>query len=460
MTPIFFKKIHLATIAAITSIAIVGCSSNSDSKESVISDPEENVVASSCFWVGPYKKEIQETNFAFPDTGARYWTAGYNLPEGASLKLNGEFPYARYMSINSYRADASPAHSIADNVIIANTGSENPFVDGSSRLGTSRDYTITMAAGDAPDVVPPNTVYDHAESGAKTTLLYRIYVPDEGQHEGGGVNLPSPELTLSDGSVLTGTAACDTLNADPNLVDIPSIPPNTYAFLRSNNPAENALIEENQVKTVKWRAAYNAQYANQCSFLGQCDPNPVRQVGWFANNDNQYVSAFIDRNIKPIVVIRGKIPNTPTTLSSNETVDESQAQLRYWSICQNEYYSQKVTDCLYDEQITINADGKYTIVTSLIDDKPENATNECGVGFLPWSAEGDGFGKIDGFDNNETDGFLIARNMLPMNGFSQTAQNTTTPGDEAEVMGDYLPTAQYFTKAEFEALGCDTYTAI
>jgi hypothetical protein len=62
--------------------------------------------------------------------------------------------------------------------------------------------------------------------------------------------------------------------------------------------------------------------------------------------------------------------------------------------------------------------------------------------------------------NHSGDGLLVVRNMLPSAGFDKAVQNTATPGDEATVMGEFLPTAEYFTKAEFEALGCDAYNSL
>ena len=50
--------------------------------------------------------------------------------------------------------------------------------------------------------------------------------------------------------------------------------------------------------------------------------------------------------------------------------------------------------------------------------------------------------------------------MLPADDFDQAIHNTEVPGDEADVMGDYLPRARHFTKAEFDALGCDPWLAL
>ncbi len=315
---------HIALVA-LGSSALIGCGGGSSSSKS-----SDQVSTASCFWVGPYSKDRVETNFAFPDNGARYWHAGYDIPAGASLKLNGEFPHARYMGLNSYYGGdksavnyAAPVHSIADAAMEPNTGSINPFIDGASRNSQYRDYQVTLAAGNTPETVPANTLYGNAQGDDNTVILYRVYVPDAGKDIQGGVALPEPELTLENGEVLTGTAACEALNVDSQILETPFIPDATYKFLRtSGNPAQNSLNEDG--KTVRWKAAYNATYASQCSFLGNCEANPERLVNWYANEDNQYISAFIDREINPVVVIRGKIPSVPTTHSGEEEFDNSQ----------------------------------------------------------------------------------------------------------------------------------------
>lgn len=437
---------HGIAIAAVSLLTACGGSDNNDSQQAPIPDQANN-----CFWSDPYSIDNPVSNFAYPDTGAIYWHARYTLPEGASLKLHGQYPQARYMSFNSYRADASPVHALGDQQIQADTGSTNPYAQGAQRNSENRDYQIQLVPGEVPATEVQNSLYTHAQAGEEATLLYRVYVPDTGLDANGGQALPTPELTLTGGEVLTGQAACDSLQSDENFLSIPLIPEQTYANLRQNNPAKESPI---------WRAAYNVQFNLQCAYLGMCGGEPERQVGWFANLDNQYLSTYLDRSIKPVAVIRGKIPNIPATLDNVEVFDESQAQLRYWSMCQNEYYSQKVTACLYDEQVTINPDGYFTIVTSQEADRPSNATSDCGIGYLPWSESGDGFSIIPGRNDHADDALLIMRNMLPVNGFAQTVQNTATPGDEAQVLGDYMPTVQYFTQAEFEALGCDAYTAL
>jgi len=122
-------------------------------------------------------------------------------------------------------------------------------------------------------------------------------------------------------------------------------------------------------------------------------------------------------------------------------------------MCEYEYYSQKVNGCLFDEQVTINDDGFYTIVTSREEDKPDNATEECGVSFIPWPVNGDGFGIVEGRESNPNDAYMTIRNILPAEDFDQVIQNTSVSGDEEEVMGEYLPKGQYSQKRRLRALG-------
>jgi hypothetical protein len=65
---------------------------------------------STCLWVGPVA--FGQPNAGYPDEGVVYWYAEYQLPPGAKLVLRGQFPQARYMSLNSYDADGRPTDGI------------------------------------------------------------------------------------------------------------------------------------------------------------------------------------------------------------------------------------------------------------------------------------------------------------------------------------------------------------
>lgn len=442
--PNTIKKSLLTLLSCLSIISLVGC--NSDSEQAV----GKQIEPSACFWVGPYNIDHPERNFAYPDTGANYWHAGYTLPEGASLTLHGEYPYARYISLNSYRADTSPATAITDKDIIADDGSFNPYIQGAERQKQLREYTLAIAQGQPEGELAANTLFDYAEQGSKAVLIYRVYVSDDGENEQGGVELPAVELTLSTGEQLFGQQACDALQVDSDNLEIPLVPKETYAKIRLNpafDPAKTPAI---------WRAAYNGAFGIQCNFLGNCEGEPQRQVNFYANADNQYVSTFLNSDFGEVAVTRGKLPKVPNTLSGETIFDESASQVRYWSICQNEYYSQVVTACLFDEELIVDGDGYYTVVTSPRVNKPTNAKLECGFNYLPWTEQGDGFGRVvEGGNNKLNEALLIVRNMLPKADFAQAIQNTSVPGDEYAIMGEYLPTTEYMSLADFEALGCN-----
>lgn len=439
----------VAISGAIISGAILlsGCGGSSSSRSAATPVPIDD---NACLWFGPYSRDNPVSNIAYPDDGATYWSARFTLPEGAELKLNGEFPYARYMSLTSYRATTEPAFTLTDRDIEAATGSENPFRTGAARLSEQRAYSVNLVAGARPAQAAPNTVYLEANEGQQAVMVYRVYVANQGLPRDGGVDLPQPELTLANGDVLTGTAACKALAVDQRVLDIPLMPESIYVPARSNfNPAMDPPV---------FRAAYNLEINMGCSFGGACNYTTPQQkaVRYYALLDNQYVYAYLDRSIKPLVVLDGRLPKVPLTMKADETFDDRDADLRYWSLCQNQNYSQKVEACLHDEQLVLLDEGtrEYVIVTAHEADRPANARPECGVNFLAWSEEGDGLSILEGRANNANDGFLIMRNMLPSANFDHAVQRTEIPGDEKQVMGPYLPNAKYFDKAEFEALGC------
>ncbi len=121
-------------------------------------------------------------------------------------------------------------------------------------------------------------------------------------------------------------------------------------------------------------------------------------------------------------------------------------QVRYWSLCENEFASQRVIDCLYDEQVPLGAGGRFTIVMSTPGARPANARAECGVNWMSWGVQ--------------PDGLLILRHMLPSVGFAQAIQRVSRVGDEEEVVGDYLPRGRHTTRAAFEARGCSAATSV
>ncbi len=403
---------------------------------------------SSCFWVGPAVPDRPEFNYAFPDKGAVYWTAQYSLPAGSRLLIKGRYAHARYQSLTSYNtATGVPTDGRNDQRIQPDAGSTNPYVPGALRTAPHRAYTLTVlneTSPTDPGTRLANTLYAGVAGQSSQALIYRVYVPDKNQDVTGGVGLPTPELQLADGSVLTGQELCNAVQASPNRLPVTTLPLSTYLSLRDQAGKPTTFPTENPTR---FRAAYSTAFSIQCTFMGNCGGNPVRSVGQYANLDINYLTGYVNREFGPILVLHGKLPTTPHTYRNAPRAQAG--QLRYWSICQNESLATtKSAGCVYDEQIPTDRKGRYTIVSSLPSDRPSNAVNRCGVAYVPWPENGDGAG-------HPNDGLLIVRNMLPASDFHQAVQDTRTPGDEAAVMGDYLPSGTYTTKDQFEAAGCD-----
>ena len=423
---------------------------------------------SSCFWSEPINRE--QSNSQFPDSGATYWFASVTVPDGAVLRLRGEYPHARYASFMVYGPDpvtglpGTPFDGLADIDIVPDDGSTNPFEVGADRTVEQRSYEVQLVGERVPadDAErDANTLYgvtpgEPAAGDRAQQLIYRVYVPDDGRNLLGDTGLPELTVELADGSTLTGEEACAALQSDTELpVDVlPSLGEDAYATLRGlgEQPTHPAQLP------VVFRRFFNAQHATLSSFYTGTDREPELAAadatpfgGYFSNLDNQYVIAVLDRDLGPdpdagtVAVITGAAPVTPRTRDGAEVMEDG--DLRYWSVCQNESsVTTRVADCLYDEQVPRDAEGRYTVVVSRAEDRPQNATPECGVAWLDW-------GPGDGVDRPEY-GLVIVRHMLPSPGYGTTIANVAAPGEEAAVLGEVLPQATYETPETFDERGC------
>ena len=444
----------IAVVAAALGLASIGTASASAAAPSAAPTAKPNAIPqSTCFWTNQVASKFSTDpaeNYAFPDTGAVYWTTKVSIPDGARIVLNGKYAHARYTSLNSYKSsDNSPTDALNDVSTKPDKGSKNPFDVGAKRNtgGGKRHYTVRILNEQAPADRSQNTLYAGVPGQTQQQIIYRVYVPDSFKESEltGGVGLPKVKLRLADGSKLKGDDACEALQVVDGPLNVNKLPDSIYQGIR--NP-------EGQPETFpakapsEWLAFYNIPFTLSCGYGGECSGDPERIGGQYSNTDNNYVSAWGSRGFDdgPVWVLKGKLPTTQQTGKNVKRMPDG--DMRYWSMCQNESLVTTIGEaCIYDSQVPTDKKGNYTIVSSLGTDRPANATKKCGVGFVPWPVNGDGAGHPD-------DGFMILRNMLPAAGFGHSVQDTTTPGDESAVMGKYLPKGTYTTKAAFENQGC------
>ena len=427
--------------------------------------PTYDVPTESCFWapaVASGKDGLW--NYVYPDSNAVYQCSSFDLPEGAELIFEADFPRSRHMSWTLY--GGLGGDQLIDTQIEPDAGSRNPFLPRAFRYGKRRSYTMRAVKADPPEDPAdrePNTLY----SGPPTPspfgnfLCVRIYVPDRGTEPFGDVELPDVTLVQADGTVLKDEALCeatDALNkgfaAPPQAAGFDR---DTYLFLRqaglSVGPDPMPTPPTHPASDPpEFKAFFNRDH-QQCSFftpqLG-CGSPPVNPDGaGLGNPSNRYIETYVDRGLGEVLVLRAKKPRTPRTWWGNLFVRDRDFDLRYYSICpQESLFTWRVGDCIFDEELPTDEDGFYTVVLSKPSFRPHNARRECGVKWAPTPDAGDGAGDV--FLSN-----VWIRFMLPSPNFEEAAQNVLVAGTEEAVMGDYYPRGEYMSKADFEARGCD-----
>ncbi|WP_232346457.1 hypothetical protein [Cupriavidus sp. USMAA2-4] len=450
----------LAFAAACGAVGTVAAQSRpSRSDGAAVADVAKNVAPGprSCFWSrGPVSADPY-INIAYPDAATFYWSATFSIPEGARLSIEGNFPHSRYMSLISYDGAGVPVESVADYLIRPAASAVNPFLPGANRNAEARGYSLTVvdAAPPADQPVGMNllgqqrtTLHAPKYGSGQQQLLYRIYARDKQMDETGGVGLPIPVLTLADGRVLRGDAACPALRAQQPMQIDPAalaVPREKYRELVAI--AREVGREKNQpaypaTNPPTWYIQYDREYLYSL-YTGKPLASPKKSTGGFYPNlDNQYIRTIVNRKLGKVFVIRGKAPTTPRTANGDAVMGTG--ELRYWSMCSNQGFANtRVNGCVYDEQVPVGPDGFYTIVVSRKEDRPSNAIAQCGIAWLPMADDGDGAGDADV-------SVVQLRHMLGTTDFPHAVQAISKPGDEREVMGDYYPAGRYMSTSAFE----------
>jgi hypothetical protein len=298
----------------------------------------------------------------------------------------------------------------------------------------------------------PNTLYAQPGPGASIELLYRVYEPDRGLDLAGGTGLPRPVLKQGDGTTLKGRDACGSINNPDRSIPVQTVPAAAWQSARSTPPCDPQTNPA--YDPPRWERFFNINYA-QLAVISDCTQSGRQarlargaqvQGGFYSNRDSAYVYVHLSRLFGPVLVVKGRLPETPQTFRGPERMPGG--QLRFWSICSGESrVTTRTPDCLADRQVLDRSGRNFTVVVSRRSDRPSNARRSCGVAWLDWGNRGDGAG-----DPNY--GLLIMRNMLASPGFKRAIQRVQDPGHERAVMGPLFPNSHYTTTQAFESRGC------
>lgn len=397
------------------------------------------------------------TNALALDTSAVYWTITYAAVPGTRIRVQGQYPHARYTSFNTYNTIGRPIDSIADVQIKPEKGSTNPFLPRANRDTRKRDYTVLIEFGRKPAHPKPNTIYaGRSEDGSPSPagiVWYRVYVPDAGGDRKGNVPLPRVTLETADGKpTKQGTNVCREANAPfldtaeeliaqnegtPDatgaLTSFPGRSPPNWRLFRNLAQATGFLLTDSDA---------TEGFAGAASQIGAGSNAP----GFFSNRDISYVFSGTSQGFGKVLLVHGRAPTFPDTrgdpaIRGGVARMPSGKQLRYFSFCQYEPTTQRNIDCRNDDRVAVDSHGFYNVVVSTPGNRPSNALARCGVTWLPWGPF--------------KQGLLIYRNMLAAPSFAGAVQRVDEPGHERAAMGDYYPAGKYFAdKAAFEATGC------
>ena len=260
------------------------------------------------------------------------------------------------MSFITYGAAGGVSHVLTDRDIEPDRGGSNPYRDG----GAPGGYTIQVR-GDTKTVpnglsAAPSTTTPSAPSttaakpgepvpagpaplgtGVKGspgvvagTVIYRVYLPKTVDDPSGGGGLPSITDVHADGS-RTAVHTCPHPGANPAAA----------AIVDANGPATDTPAPAQPVFIRPKQGATNLY------------PNP----------DNVYLATILHYVPGRIVVVRGTAPTFPDTIHGVAVTGRE--QVRYWSICTDEYRKPyPVSFCIADQDVTLDAGGGYTFVVS------------------------------------------------------------------------------------------------
>lgn len=415
----------------------------------------------SCFWPGGRARSGVFSNEwtafqlenAFADTATTYMPTAFQIPEGAAVVMKGEFAHVRHWSLNTYNDKGEAQDMLSDVEIEPDAGSVNPFRIGSDRNALKRNYTVSIVNGKPAKLRDINTLYTNAEPGKQIVVWARYFVPDKSVDFLGGAALPSVELHLADGKVLTGDAACEATQAPMRGHQMPTAVTTKMWLMLTHLP----WVDSDNVGARNFQVAPFSKFFNRTQVLTDLfapvltkDAPP--QIGsWYNNLATQYGYFFLSRNFGKVYVMTAKMPKTPQTWHGESMVD-ADVDMRYMSVCTGAAPpSASTVDCVYDEQLLPSVDkaGRFMLVISRSEDRPKNATLGCGVAWIDF---GNGDGLPGGSPNFAQ---VVNRHTLVSDKFQHSWFAPERPTSVNKAMGEYLPyMINMKEKESFEGLGC------
>ena len=374
-------------------------------------------------------------NIAYPETNAFDWYQPFTGNPGTEFTIRGQYPAARYMSLELYDVNMNVIGSINGAQINPDAGQNNPFRSGSVQ-GT---YTVNVLFGRPGANPEPNAIYTNGKNFS--SLVYRIYYPSNPTSVTGGATNPALPVVHFLGVPLTSCAPRPiitpaTATVWGRLATIDFVGTKPAQAVPATNPPSWTLVSTNS----------NTPY--------------------YPSADNSYLIAMLSRDYLnapynyDLVVLRFLAPTFPDTQAGVPA--STPAQVRYWSVCTDDNISTAVIRCAADDQ-SPQINGYVTYVISDPSKQPSpSVLSQWGAAWIAWGAlepsdvlYGPGGQVLTNANGVLYYNPLIYRQTQANPLWPQSIYNVTKlpPPMQQKAMGAYWPTIGYCTLSQFNALG-------
>lgn len=385
---------------------------------------------------------------SFPDPNCTYLVVpAFYAPFGSKLVIEGEFPHARYMSIQvtpsfdpaSYHYDHAIGVGevpIVDADIEPLPGHTNPFRPNADRTAEKRSYRVEfdLAIGDPvrlnPAFRPPHfrapgnrrtagailfqgpwgtgRVGGHGRGVFSVGQIWiRYYRPDNGKGPLAGVPLPRVWCEFPDGSRFWVLANKESflrrVNRPTRLRDDGFLAPNPAKL---QGPANGWSKQAGIFRSIVSGIAIGTGWARP-PYVRLLDRGVAGRDETLAPPNNYEQSAtsctHIDYLVRgmsiergQVVVLTGKLPTFPDTLRGATTFPT--AQMRYWSLTgyavpsgldflaalDPNTVSGVAIQSVRDDELALDGQRRYIIALSKPADRPRNSAPANGVTWREW----------------------------------------------------------------------------
>jgi F5/8 type C domain/Secretion system C-terminal sorting domain len=401
-------------------------------------------------WLTRYAKPVNwdSTLAGQPDPNATYYIGASPLaPFGSKLVIEGEFPYARFFSIqvtpplNGKEYYAHPFGSaevgIVDVDINPLPGHVNPFRVGADRMATNRKYRVeyNLAAGDPVALngqahVPLYRANGNVRTGALIVyrgplgrkdaftgdpianpsrfnygaIWIRTFAADKNKDARGGVALPKMWCELPTGEKYF--IACDAREAkrgtdiSVKMRQTKTAGLNNYFSKYAEWGKEFGLYRQilsGVCKAYDWNNPDSLRRVRETDLgatgRGEFQPPPGNYEGQATiNNYCSYLSHGVPLDTNMVAVVTGQLPTFPNT--RNGLTRATAAQMRYWSMgaYDNDPFGPLPGACIsmvMDDELILDNNRRYIVAYSRKQDKPANATAANGIKWMEWGTIAD-----------------------------------------------------------------------